>query len=180
MVGNFIGDFVKGRQALSVFESQIVKGIELHRSIDEFTDSHEVVQLSKNRLRPKYRHYAGVIVDIFYDHFLARNWEEFHKTILPDYADYCYQVIQKHEPILPSEVNYMMPYMIKGNWLMNYSRIEGIQRALSGMSRRTSFDSKMDESVLELESHYDDFKKEFFLFFAELKSHCDQWLVEKS
>jgi len=178
MVGNFIGDFVKGRQALAQFEQAIAKGIELHRSIDEFTDSHAIVQKSKNRLRPKYRHYAGVITDIFYDHFLAKHWSDYHSALLPDYADYCYETIQRHLAILPAEVKFMMPHMIRGNWLANYARIDGIQRALNGMSRRTTFDSKMDESVAELKEHYDLFYQEFAEFFEALRVHCQQWLRE--
>lgn len=139
MVGNFIGDFVKGRNALEQFEPRIIKGIELHRAIDEFTDSHPVVAASKTRLRAKYRHYSGVIVDVFYDHFLARNWNLYHAELLPDFADKAYGVIQSFDLILPAEVKYMMPYMVKGNWLMNYSKTEGINRALSGMSRRTPY-----------------------------------------
>jgi acyl carrier protein phosphodiesterase len=178
MVGNFIGDFVKGRQSMAHFEQAIIKGIELHRSIDEFTDSHTVVQQSKNRLRPKYRHYSGVIVDIFYDHFLARHWSDYHTMLLPDYADFCYGVIQKHQAVLPAEVQFMMPHMIRGNWLANYARLDGIQRALQGMSRRTSFDSKMDESIAELKEHYDLFYQEFAEFFDALRSHCGQWLLD--
>jgi acyl carrier protein phosphodiesterase len=94
MVGNFMGDFVKGRSALEQFEPEIIRGIELHRAIDEFTDSHAVVSASKDRLRPKYRHYSGVIVDVFYDHFLARNWSDYHDELLPDFADRAYGVIQ--------------------------------------------------------------------------------------
>src|SRR6188768_77560 len=86
MVGNFIADFVKGRVALNQFEPAIIRGIELHRAIDEYTDNHPVVTISKNRLRPTYRHYSGVIVDVFYDHFLARNWNTYHSDLLPDFA----------------------------------------------------------------------------------------------
>ena len=89
IVGNFIGDFVKGRNALQTFDPTIALGIELHRAIDQFTDTHPVVRSSKDRLRPKYRHYAGVIVDIFYDHFLARKWNDYHKTPLPEFAQRC-------------------------------------------------------------------------------------------
>ncbi|MEQ8424061.1 MAG: DUF479 domain-containing protein, partial [Cyclobacteriaceae bacterium] len=74
MIGNFIGDFVKGKNLSARYNPDVVLGIELHRAIDEYTDSHDVVQKSKVRLRPKYRHYSGVIVDMFYDHFLAKNW----------------------------------------------------------------------------------------------------------
>ena len=168
MVGNFIGDFVKGRNLTEQFGTAVAKGIELHRAIDEFTDSHPVVRLSKLRLRAGYGHYAPVIVDVFYDHFLAKNWNDYNDLLLPDFAEKTYQTIENFNTILPEDVKRMLPYMIRGNWLVNYSRIEGIQRALTGMSRRTKFNSKMDESVNDLRAHYDDFKKEFETFFPEL------------
>jgi acyl carrier protein phosphodiesterase len=180
MIGNFIGDFVKGRAALQAFEPDIVRGIELHRSIDLFTDRHPVVTESKNRLRPKYRHYSGVIVDVFYDHFLARNWNTFHTQLLPDFAEQTYRTIDRYSSILPSEVKYMMPYMTKGNWLVNYARVEGIHRALSGMARRTSYDSKMDEAMGDLVKDYELYHAEFNAFFPILKSHCEQWQSDRS
>ena len=178
MVGNFIADFVKGRTALAQFEPTVVKGIELHRSIDEFTDSHPVVTESKNRLRPKYRHYAGVIVDVFYDHFLSRNWNQYHTELLPDFADRSYSTIQSFDAILPEDVKYMLPYMIRGNWLVNYSKLEGIHRALSGMSHRTPYDSKMDQAVVDLEKYYEEFGAEFRSFFPQLENHCTTWFEE--
>lgn len=179
MVGNFIGDFVKGRNALADYEREIVLGIELHRSIDQFTDTHKVVSESKNRLRPKYRHYSGVIVDVFYDHFLAKDWTNFHSELLPDFAERAYRTIEKFDPILPQAVKYMLPYMTKGNWLVNYSKVEGIHRALSGMARRTSHESKMDEAMGDLVKHYEEFRKEFYEFFPELKLHCETWIKNK-
>ena len=179
MVGNFIGDFVKGRNALEGYEREIVLGIELHRSIDLFTDKHQVVAESKNRLRPKYRHYSGVIVDVFYDHFLATEWPSFHPELLSDYAERVYHTIERFDAILPQAVKYMLPYMTKGNWLVNYSKVEGIHRALSGMAQRTSHESKMDEAMGDLVRHYEDFKKEFHEFFPELKSYSDTWLRNK-
>lgn len=176
MLGNFIGDFVKGRNALEQFDSEIIRGIELHRAIDEFTDSHPIVTVSKNRLRPKYRHYSGVIVDVFYDHFLARNWDDYHPELLPDFADKAYDVIQSHDPILPKEVKFMMPYMIKGNWLVNYARTEGIHRALSGMARRTPYESKMEQSVEDLKKNYAEFSQEFATFFPTLKQFAAEFL----
>ena len=176
-VGNFIGDFVKGRSGMDQYETGIVKGIELHRAIDEFTDNHPIVYESKLRLRPKYRHYSSVIVDMFYDHFLASNWNDYHEELLPDFADKAYGLIQEHLPILPRQVKYMLPYMIRGNWLVNYARLEGINRALYGMSQRTSFESKMDEAVEDLKGNYDQFKEEFTNFFPEIEKYCTSWLI---
>jgi acyl carrier protein phosphodiesterase len=176
MVGNFIGDFVKGRNLLQQFSAPIVRGIELHRSIDEFTDKHAVVKQSKDRLRSTYRHYAGVIVDVFYDHYLAKYWDHYHDQLLPDYAEHAYATIEGHDSMLPEGVKRMLPYMIRGNWLVHYARVEGIHRALTGMARRTPYESRMDEAAMDLQKYYDEFKAEFEVFFPELKLHAENFL----
>ena len=176
MVGNFIGDFVKGKNFADNFEPDIAKGIELHRTIDEFTDRHPIVHQSKSRLRSKYRHYSGVIVDIFYDHFLSKYWRDYHIIPLGEFADRTYTTLNDHYSILPDDVRTMLPYMIKDNWLVNYGHLQGIGQALRGISRRTRYDSKMNESVRELETFYEDFKTEFQIFFPHLKSHAETFL----
>jgi acyl carrier protein phosphodiesterase len=176
LLGNFIGDFIKGRQSLNRFEARIIRGVELHRAIDEFTDNHPVVDESKNRLRPKYRHYAGVIVDVFYDHFLATHWKNYHHESLEDFAEHTYQTIDSFSNILPFEFKRMLPYMVKGNWLVGYSDILGIHAALSGMSSRTPYVSKMDEASHDLREHYEEFKDEFERFFPQLKNFAEHWM----
>jgi len=173
MTGNFIGDFVKGRSWGELYPMEVVRGIELHRSIDAFTDSHAVVSQSKKRLFPIYRHYAGVIIDIYYDHFLARSWQDYHPDLLPDYAEQCYEILKSRPYALPDQVQFLLPHMMRGNWLVNYGTLEGIHRALSGMARRASFVSKMEESIWDLEENYEAFKTEFNTFFPELKEHAD-------
>jgi acyl carrier protein phosphodiesterase len=175
MIGNFIGDFVKGSQ-FNDFEPEIGRGVVLHRAIDEYTDQHKVVSRSKDKLRKKYRHYSGVIVDVYYDHFLAKNWANYHAQPLNLFTTDTYQTIQNYNEILPTGAKYMLPYMVNNNWLLNYSKTEGISRALSGMSRRTKFDSKMDESIIDLEKHYEEFESEFELFFEDLRQFVGQWL----
>ena len=177
MVGNFIGDFVKGRNLMDQFEPEIALGIALHRAIDEFTDRHPVVLESKIRLRPKYRHYAAVIVDIFYDHFLSKFWNNYHAEPLAAFSAQTYKTIEQHWEILPVDVKKMLPYMIADNWLLNYGNLDGIERALTGMSRRTRHDSKMNESIVELRKYYDAFKAEFELFLPDLKQHSQQFLT---
>ncbi len=176
-LGNFIGDFVRGKDLSERYHPEIVKGIQLHRVIDEFTDSHPIVKQSKERLRPKYRHYAPVIVDIYYDHFLAINWHLYHPDLLPDYAEQCYAMVQRNEAILPEQVKWMMPHMVKGNWLANYARIEGIEKVLNGMARRSKFDSKMNEAGAELVQYHNEFNQEFQAFFPLLKSEADKFLA---
>lgn len=174
-IGNFIGDFLRGVKVES-FNSEIQKGIRLHRSIDLFTDNHDVVMRSKKRLWNKYRHFSGVIVDIYYDHYLAKNWHEFSSVPLDEYVNNFYNIILTHEHILPERVNQVLPYMKKENWLLNYANFEGIDNVMQDMSRRTKHDSKMEESVKELKEGYEEFEGDFFEFFPDLEQHVKGYL----
>jgi acyl carrier protein phosphodiesterase len=180
MTGNFIGDFVRGRNLAEQFGKQIAKGIELHRAIDMFTDHHDVVRQSKARLRPKYGHYSGVIVDIFYDHFLALNWSTYSSESLDQYARKAYAHLADRDAILPERVKQMMPYMVGGNWLVNYAGLEGIRRSLAGMARRATFNSKMDEAIDDLQRDHDAFQNDFDLFFPELANFSKEFLRNHS
>lgn len=174
-IGNFIGDFVKGKQ-LEDYPKAVQDGIRLHREIDFFTDQHAIVMESKDRLRKKYRHYAGVIVDVYYDHFLANHWQRYHPQALSDFVSQSYALMEKHAASFPERAQYMLPYMTQHNWLEGYGYVEGIRRALSGMSRRTSFRSRMEEASQDLVSEYEHFEDEFLRFFPEISRHCTEWL----
>ncbi len=175
--GNFIGDFVKGRQ-FEQFPAAVATGIRLHRQIDQYTDTHAVVTASKRRLQPRYRHYAGVIVDIYYDHFLSANWLQYHHVPLADFSQQCYATISQQQHLLPERAARMFPYMQKGNWLYHYQFVEGIGQALAGMSRRSTFESGIEHATEELQAHYDQFASEFHAFFPQLQAFAKQWLQE--
>ena len=167
-LGNFIGDFVRGRNPENIFPPKVAVGIHLHRMIDGFTDSHPVVRESKIRLRPTYRHYSAVIVDVFYDHYLAKNWEQYHAMPLNDFANGFYQLAKSEEAWLPEKARYILPYMSRHDWLTNYSKIEGINRVLTGMAKRTPFASGMENATDDLIRHYEAFESEFLMFMPEL------------
>ncbi len=176
-VGNFIGDFVKGKM-VQEFDKAIQNGVKLHREIDTYTDSHEVVLESKKRLREKYRHYAPVIIDIFYDHFLALDWKKYHPQSLGSYTSDFYEVISKYKNTIPERVNHMLVYMKRDNWLFNYQFFEGISRVFHGMSRRTKFDSKMELAVDDLQQDYESYHQEFNEFFPQLQKHVNDFIEE--
>lgn len=168
-IGNFIADHVKGSMA-DQYDGEVRDGIRLHRMIDEFTDSHPIVEKSKARLRPDFRKYAPVIVDLYYDHFLARDWEMFHHRPLPDYAAEMYALLRQNEHILPHRTIHMLGYMEPQNWLVKYASVEGLQRALTGLARRTTFPSNMENAHLFLQDNYQFFEQEFNDFFPDLRS----------
>jgi len=174
-IGNFMGDFVKGK-GYRDFSPEIQKGIHLHRAIDSFTDSHEIVKESKERLREKYRHYSGVITDIFYDHYLANKWHEYHGKDLKAYTLAFYEMMDRERQVLPDRVNYIIYHMKRDNWLFAYRTLEGIGKALEGISKRTTFDSKMDEAISDLKSDYALYEDEFDRFFPILENHCQDFL----
>lgn len=172
-VGNFIADSIKGKRYLN-YPPGIQKGILLHRAIDFYTDTHPVVRKSSARLFEKYRHYNGVIVDIFYDHFLAANWSEYSKIPLEDFVAHFYRLLEKNAQYLPGPVKNFFPYMVKDNWLLSYANLDGISRILYQMNIRTNKTVAMDRAADDLKEHYKEFEKEFRLFFPDVKSFAQE------
>lgn len=167
-IGGFMADGVRGKD-YEHFPDDIRKGILLHRAIDTFTDAHTVFRISKHRLHERYGHYSGVIIDVFYDHFLAKNWQDYSDEKLDVFVQNFYQSLEDNFDMLTPKVQNMLPHMERGNWLWNYQFVDGIGTILSQMDRRTKNTSKMGESVQELEQFYKEFEQEFTLFFKELR-----------
>lgn len=174
-IGNFMADGIKGKRYQN-YPKDVKIGILLHRAIDTFTDAHPTVRHSTKRLHEKYGHYSGVIVDILYDHFLAKNWDAYSATPLPIFVDHFYEVLKLHYNILTPRVQKMMPYLIADNWLVSYAKIEGIQQVLNGMNMRTHNRSGMHRATEELIEFYHEFEEDFTLFFDELRLFSEKKL----
>lgn len=176
-IGNFMADHIKGSKYKSYSEPLQI-GILLHRQIDSFTDAHPVSRRSKRRLHDRYGLFRGIIIDIFYDHFLAKNWKEYSAMDLKQYSENFYELLVKHEEVLPQKVVMLSNYMIRDNWLLSYADIDGIAQVLNGMNRRTGSISEMDRAVEDLEEHYQEFENDFRLFFRDLCEFSDQKMNE--
>lgn len=177
MIGNFIADHLRGSEVRQ-YPEMIRRGVLLHRAIDSFTDNHPVVMQSKERVRPAFRKYAPVAVDVFYDHFLARQWNSFHSHPLDQYAGQCYDLFRLHREILPARTRHMLGYMEPQNWLYNYAQMDGIRKAMTGLSRRARFDSGMEHAHHVLELHYRGLEEDFNLFFPDLRMHAAEFLSQ--
>ena len=167
MIGNFIADAVRGNK-YKHFAPNIQKGIILHRNIDTFTDQHPIVRISKRRLHERYNHYDGVIIDIFYDHFLAKNWQQYSAIPLATFSEDFYKLLHRNYEILPDKIKHMLPFLEKYNWLYNYQFMEGMESVLEGMNRRTKLKSHMNLAIQDLKEHYKVFENDFNLFFKDL------------
>lgn len=166
-LGNFIGDFVKGNKHEN-FPSGIQRGIILHRHIDHYTDIHPLVSKSAQRLRYGYNRYSPVVVDMFYDHFLAKNWDNYHTLTLREYTNSIHHLLIRNYGWLPQPVKRFLPFLMASRRLESYASINGLQRALEIMSRRTSLPNKTQWAIHCLETNYDDFEQDFTNFFPEV------------
>jgi len=170
-IGNFMADGIRGKQ-FEHFPLDVQKGIQLHRFIDTYTDSHDIFRKSTKRLHDRYHHYSGVIVDIVYDHFLAKNWSNYSDEKLETFISRFYNSLHDNYDILTEKTQDLMPYMIGRNWLLSYRTVDGIHQILTQMDRRSKNISQMQYAVEELKEFYDDFEDEFTLFFEEMKKQA--------
>ena len=175
MIGNFIADTIKGNK-FHHFSDDIQFGVRMHRAIDVFTDEHPIFRQSKRRLDPKYRLYKGVIIDLIYDHFLAKNWQQYSNIPLSTFSQDVYQLLEDHFSILPERTQYLLPYMSKQNWLYKYRTVQGIGEIMHDMNVRTKGISKMNEAIVDLKDNYAIFEEDFTAFFKELEAFSLSYL----
>jgi acyl carrier protein phosphodiesterase len=167
MIGNFIGDYVKGRD-YNNFPPSIRKGILLHRRIDTFTDRHKIVHQSMSYFAPKYHKYAGIIIDILYDHFLANNWDKFSPQPIHISKENLFDCLKKNYAILPERVQFFVPSFIKNDWIEIYSTIEGIINVFTRMSMRTTLPDQSEFAREVLRKYYIQLQSEFLTYFPDI------------
>lgn len=170
ITGNFMADAVKGRD-LSAHPEGIQRGIRLHRAIDVFTDGHDLTRLGRERLRPHAGRYAGVVLDLFYDHLLASAWPEYRFGVLPAYNRRMYDLLRTNRDHMPVRTRHMLQYMEADDWLTSYASIDGLAVALHGLSRRAREGGAMAGAERVLVDNLEAYRKEFTAFFAEVEAH---------
>jgi len=178
-LGNLLGDYVKGR--VERFEhpgitDRLRTGIQMHRTIDAFSDCHPAVHRSKRILSAEYGPLSGVIVDVFYDHVLARRWTEHHPRRLQDYTQEVYYTLKSNLHRLPAPVHPLIRRMSRGDWLRGYASQRGIERALQGMAQRHPVAAEIGTAGRVLADHFDRFSADFDEFLPELRMCCAEFL----
>jgi acyl carrier protein phosphodiesterase len=167
MVGNFIGDYVKGSD-WEKYPAKIRDGILMHRQIDSFTDSHQKFREAKDPFRAELGLYSGIIVDFVYDHFLASNWNEYSDSTLRNFAKLSHAVLLKNFMHLPTRVQGFLPFLIQNRRLESYATTTGIVQALKIMSNYSSLPAKSEFVLSALENRYDFFEENFKTFMFDL------------
>ncbi|NLV19021.1 MAG: DUF479 domain-containing protein [Bacteroidetes bacterium] len=173
IIGNYIGDYVKGRDYLK-YPDLVRKGIILHRHIDDFTDRHPVVHRSKIFFSKKYYKYAGVVTDIIYDHFLTKEWDLFSRRPLESVTYNFYRAMVNNYDILPDKVKETIPFFIINNWIESYQTLHGIKKVLKTLSSQTSLPKQSSFAIRMLKKNYYSLQDDFLEFFPQLIDYVEK------
>jgi len=174
--GNLLGDEVKGR-SFENFPERIKIGILLHRFIDNHADTHRVNLEVKKSLYPQMGKYAGVALDIYYDHFLAKHWHEFSEVDINEFVLSAYDNVQLFSDLFSEKSREMLSLMRRYNWLVNYAELEGIKSTFNGMAKRLGNISGMEYAYDALEKHYATIEGSFRDYFPELVRNANNKLL---
>ena len=176
LTGNMISDFIKGKTKFQ-YPLPILKGIDVHRQIDNFTDFHAVTAKAKEFFRPQYRLYSGDFIDIVYDHFLAIDESQFDKDGgLEKFTHHTYDLLDHKTSYFPLPFQMMYPYMKEQNWLYNYRLKEGIRKSFGGLVRRAAYLNESAIAFSIFNDHYYELQNCYNEFFPELKSYVSERL----
>jgi len=168
MVGNLLPDFTKQINDQE-YSHEVLQGVELHRFIDRFTDSHPIFKESRSRISTERRRFSAVLIDIFYDHFLAINWEQYHSKPLLESTQFYYTQLAQAEMPLPVRLEEAIERMPKIDLLYNYSTLKGMEHAVNRISQRIRFENNLHGGIVELENNFVDLEADFHLFFTDLQ-----------
>lgn len=173
VVGQVLADFLERGWRERVSDG-VLRGIRLHQQADLFTDQHELFRRSRERLPQHMRRYAGIVVDIFYDHLLANHWGRFHDEPLEQFAQGRYRILEGRTEEMTDRMRAVLPIMVERDWLTAYRDVEGMERALAGVSRRLKRANPIVEAGAALRADREGFEQDFLAFFPELTAHISR------
>ncbi|MFN3581435.1 MAG: ACP phosphodiesterase [Pseudomonas sp.] len=177
-LGSLLGDFVRGPIQAMALPEGVRQGIWLHRRIDAFTDAHPLVRRSRMRVSDGRRRYAGIMVDMFYDHLLARHWQSFSDQSIEGFTRNMYALVLQQQAIIPEQAWPTLSRMARYDWLTSYSQLENMHRALDQIALRLTRANTLPGSAAELEQQYVDFEADFFAFMPEVMTFAEAQAAE--
>ncbi len=173
-LGNLMGDFVKGRLEGLPYPPGIVRGLRQHRLVDAYSAHSPTVRRSKARIDPRFGYFRGVLIDVFYDHFLARNWPRHANGTLEAFAAATYRLLEEHHDLLPEKLRQVAGRMIAHDWLVSYREVEVMERALFRIGQRLRRRNPLAEGYGELLKNYDGLEEDCAAFLAEATEYLEK------
>ena len=170
LLGNLMGDFVKGRLEQTDYPTGVLRGLKQHRQIDTFANYSSAYLASRHRIDPEFGYFRSIMVDVFYDHLLARSWERYHERPLEQFAAHIYRLLEKHCGQLPNELQQIAPRMIEHNWLASYQHLHIIDRVLTRIDQRITRHTPLPQGLRQLELHYNELEIDFDRFLNQAQA----------
>jgi len=174
-LGNFIGDYVKGNR-FSLYPPEIRKGILLHRQIDSFMDEHPLSHASAELFRARYTRFSRVIIDVIYDHYLAKNWDKYSDQSLHDFVNEVHKLFITNYFILPPQVRQFLPFLIRSRRMENYQHLSGIEKTLKIMANHTVLPDHSAWAVEQIVKNDRQLQEQFTGFFEDIREMCRLFL----
>ncbi len=173
IIGNYLGDFIRGN-SMENFSVAIQEGIRLHRNIDSYTDSHPIVIHSKRYIPQPFSRYSGILIDVFYDHFLCKHWQAFYSMPLYDFVQYIYKILTQYEAQFPKRAKLFSQRMKQENILLSYMTIEGIRKVLERIEQRLRQPNNLSYAISYLTEFFPQLEKDFLEFYPQLNKYINE------
>ncbi|WP_338363608.1 ACP phosphodiesterase [uncultured Pseudoalteromonas sp.] len=177
--GNLLGDF-GGRRYAQHLPSSVKNALENHYLVDKFTDSHPLVKEAKQYFSPERKRFAGVAIDVLFDHFLIRHWQHFNKLPLNDFKRSSYALLNDRIAVMPPRMQHVVTSMTKNDWFKEYETIEGVGLALDNIAKRIRFTNNFAGTAEDITQNYHELEAIFLAFFPKLIEHVNEHALERS
>ena len=174
MLGNLMGDFVKGRLDLAEYPKQILFGLKQHRQVDSFANRSSAFQASRHRIAPEFGYFRSIMVDVFYDHLLACNWDSYHDRPLEQFAEQVYRHLEQNFELLPAELQQITPRMIRRNWLVSYRDLDIVETVLTRIDQRIKRPTPLASGLDQLKQHYPEMESDCDMFISQARSFLQE------
>lgn len=168
--GNLLGDF-GGSRYKQQLKRQVALGLENHYLVDKYTDKHPLIKQAKSIFSNHRRRFAGIAVDVLFDHFLIRHWHKFHPLSFAEFKARSYQLLRQNLNNMPNEMQYVVSKITQDDWFKTYESIDGLGLALDNIAKRIRFTNQFHGSIEDIKLNYDELNELFLLFFPQLQAH---------
>ncbi|TMN46111.1 ACP phosphodiesterase [Pseudoalteromonas sp. S2755] len=175
--GNLLGDFQKGVN-IQALPKPVQLGLQTHKQVDKFTDSHTITKSAKQLFSPTRRRFAGIALDVLYDHFLIKHWQQYHDTSLDDFKSQSFSLLHDNLHIMPAHMQRVVSAMTQNDWFASYESVTGVGHALDNIAKRIRFQNQFAGSEVDIKKHYHQLESGFQTFFPQLVEHIRQQPIE--
>ncbi|MCW8092530.1 acyl carrier protein phosphodiesterase [Alteromonas sp. ASW11-130] len=177
--GNLLGDF-GGTKFVEEVPTAVRNGLENHYLVDKFTDNHSAIKEAKRLFAAQRRRFAGIAIDVVFDHFLIQHWDSFHTEPLAKFKHHSFALLRERIPCMPPRMQHVISHLTTNDWFKEYESIAGVGLALDNIAKRIRFSNNFEGSVEDISRHYQELEAIFLAFFPQLSQHVRNHALERN